>query len=192
MIIFKEQICYLGHLVSGTSILPLADKLEVLMKLKPPTNIKEVRHFCGLMGYYRKFKYNYLAIAHPLNCLTHKSQPFIWTPDCQSNFDMLCSLLTNMPIAQSPDLNKPYLLFIDASKFCFSGMLTQASTDESDTALIKFLTDKESLKSVESQMQDLQLKPNIVHPVAYISDNFTKSQCRCPAITKECFCVLCQ
>ena len=36
---FKEQIHYLGHLVSGTSILPLADKIEALMKLKPPTNI---------------------------------------------------------------------------------------------------------------------------------------------------------
>ena len=42
---FKEQIHYLGHIVSGTSILPLADKIEVLMKLKPPTHIKEVRHF---------------------------------------------------------------------------------------------------------------------------------------------------
>ena len=39
MLIFKEQIHYLGHLVSGTSILPLADKIEALMKLKPPTII---------------------------------------------------------------------------------------------------------------------------------------------------------
>ena len=37
---FKEQIHYLGHLVSGTSILPLADKIEELMNLKLPTNIK--------------------------------------------------------------------------------------------------------------------------------------------------------
>ena len=32
---FEEPIYYLGHLVSGTSILPLADKIEALMKLKP-------------------------------------------------------------------------------------------------------------------------------------------------------------
>ena len=38
----KEQMNHLGHLVSGTSILPLADKIEVLMKLKHPNNIKEV------------------------------------------------------------------------------------------------------------------------------------------------------
>ena len=82
MHIFKEQINYLGHLVSGASILPLTDKIEVLMKLKLPTNIKEVRHFLSLTGYYRKFICNYSDIAHPLNCLTHMSQPFIWTPDC--------------------------------------------------------------------------------------------------------------
>ena len=40
MLIFKEQIYYLGHLVSGTSILPLANKNEVLMSLKPSTNLK--------------------------------------------------------------------------------------------------------------------------------------------------------
>ena len=44
---FKEQIHYLGHLVSGNSILPLIDKIEALMKLNP-LNIKEVRHFLGL------------------------------------------------------------------------------------------------------------------------------------------------
>ena len=32
----------------------LADKIEALMKLKPPTNIKEVRHFLRLTGYYSK------------------------------------------------------------------------------------------------------------------------------------------
>ena len=49
---FKEQIHYLGQLINGMSILPLADKIEVLMKLKTPTNVKEVRHFLALTGHY--------------------------------------------------------------------------------------------------------------------------------------------
>ena len=51
---FFKKIHYLGHLFSGTSVLPLVDKIEALMKLKPPTNIKEVRHFLSLTGFYRK------------------------------------------------------------------------------------------------------------------------------------------
>ena len=53
---FKEQIHYLDHLVRGASILPLTNKIEALMKLKLPTNIKEFRHFLSLTGYYCKFK----------------------------------------------------------------------------------------------------------------------------------------
>ena len=102
---FKEQIHYLGHLVNENCILQLIDKEEVLMKCKPPTNIKEVRHFLGLTGYYRKFICNYLDIVYPLDCLTRKSQPFIWTPHCKSSFNMLCLLLGNMPIVLLPDPN---------------------------------------------------------------------------------------
>ena len=85
---FKEQIHYLGHPVSGMSIPQLADKIEALMKFKPPANIKEVRHFLGLTGYYQKLVCNYADITQPLHCLTHKAQPFIWTPECQATFDM--------------------------------------------------------------------------------------------------------
>ena len=62
---FKEQIHYLGHLVSGSSISPFADKIEVLMKLNPPANIKEVRYFLGLTGYYQNFLCNYADIVYP-------------------------------------------------------------------------------------------------------------------------------
>ena len=48
---FKERIHYLDHLVNGTSIFPFAHEIEAFMKLKPPTNIKEVRHFLGLTWY---------------------------------------------------------------------------------------------------------------------------------------------
>ena len=118
-----------------------------------------------------------------------KSQPFIWTTECQSSFDMLCSQLANTPITQLPDPNKPYLLFKDTSKFCYSGILTQASTKDSNEALMRILTSKDPIKNVESQMQDLQLDSSIIHPVAYISDSFSLSQCRWPGITKEHFSV---
>ena len=65
----------------------------------------------------------------------------------------------------------------------------QASTDKSYEALIKLLTGKDPLKSVQSQIQDLRLNSNVIHPVAYILGSFTESQCRCPAIRKECFSV---
>ena len=88
---FKEKIHNLGHLVSGMSILPLANKTEAFMRLKSPANIKEVRHFLRLTGFNSKIICNYADFMHPLNCLTYKSQPLIWNPECQVSFDMLHS-----------------------------------------------------------------------------------------------------
>ena len=175
------------------SILPCTNKIEALMKLKPPTNIKEVRHFISLTGYYHKFICNYVVIRYPLNCLRHKSQPFIWTPECQSSFNMLCSWLTNTIVyLQLPDPNKLYLLFMDTSKYCYSGMLTEASTEDSNKALTKMLTDKDPSEGSNPQTQNLQLESNDVHSLAYISGNFSESQCRWPAIRKNVLVSLCQ
>ena len=55
-----------------------------------------------------------------------------------------------MPIVQLPDPNKPtYCSWM--SKFCYSGVLTQASTDESNEAITNLITDKDPHKSVKSQ-----------------------------------------
>ena len=123
---------------------------------------------------------------HPLNCLTHKAQPFIWTPECQASFNMLCSRLANTPIVQLPNPNKPYLLFTDTTKFCYSGVLTQASTQDSNEALLKILPNDAPLKSDECQMLSLQLESKIIHPTTYKSGSFSQSQCWWPVITKEC------
>ena len=52
---FKRYIQYLGHLVSGDGIEPLPEKLEAVENMPPPRTPREVRHFLGLVGYYRKF-----------------------------------------------------------------------------------------------------------------------------------------
>ena len=125
------------------------------MQLKPPTNIKEVRHFLRFTSYYQKFICNYVDIVHLLNCLMHKSQPLIWTPECQSSFDMLCFQLANTPIVQLHNPNKPYLLFTDACKCCYSDVRTQVSMRDANKALMRILNSKDPLKSVELQTQDL-------------------------------------
>ena len=114
-----------------------------------------------------------------------KSLPIILTPDCQASFYMLCSQFTNTTIVQLPNPNKPYLLFTDVSKFCYSGMLTQASAEDSTKVLLRICTSEDTLKSVESQTLKLQLESNVIHPVAYISGSFSQSQCRWPAITNN-------
>ena len=39
---FKLHIEYLGHLISGTGIYPLEQKIQAILDLAPPTNITQV------------------------------------------------------------------------------------------------------------------------------------------------------
>ena len=57
-------------------------------------NMKEIKQFLGLTGYYRKFA----DISRPLTTLTKKDKKFEWTPACQKSFDLLKETLCGEPV----------------------------------------------------------------------------------------------
>ena len=45
---FKFNIENLGHLISGTEIYPLKQKIQAILDLSAPSNVTQVRHILGL------------------------------------------------------------------------------------------------------------------------------------------------
>ena len=66
----KTQIQYLGHLISSNEIQPLPEKLGSIKNMPAPRSGKEVKHFLGLAGYYRKFVPQFSDLSRPLTRLT--------------------------------------------------------------------------------------------------------------------------
>ena len=122
---FKKHIQYLGHLLSEEGIQPLPEKLESIAKMPRPKNQKEVKQFLGLIGYYRKFVPRFADISRVLNKLTRKDEDFEWTPECDKCFNMLKDYLQEAPILRYPDPEARYVLYTDASKYAYAGVLTQ-------------------------------------------------------------------
>lgn len=58
---------------------------------------------------------DFARVAGPLNALTKKEVPFIWTKTCQDAFHELKRLLTNAPLLVFPDFTRPFVLETDAS-----------------------------------------------------------------------------
>ena len=122
---FKKHIQYLGHLLSEEGIQPLPEKLESIAKMPRPKNQKEVKQFLGLIGYYRKFVPRFADISRVLNKLTRKDEDFEWTPECDKCFNMLKDYLQEAPILRYPNPEARYVLYTDASKYAYAGVLTQ-------------------------------------------------------------------
>lgn len=54
-----------------------------------------------------------------------KGRTFQWSPQCQQAFEKLKSYLTSPPILGHPDLQLPFVVYIDASDSELSAVLTQ-------------------------------------------------------------------
>lgn len=73
------EISYLGHIISAIGgSRPRQNRSHDLMA--PPQNLKELRGFLGLTGYYRKFVAGYAKIANHLMQLLNKDN-FNWTQE---------------------------------------------------------------------------------------------------------------
>nr|GEV78183.1 reverse transcriptase domain-containing protein [Tanacetum cinerariifolium] len=115
----------LRHKVSETGLEVDKEKIDVISKLPPPTNIKGIRSFLGHAGFYRRFIKEFLKIASPLTKLLEKDTPFEFNDECHNAFKILKEKLTCAPMIVSPNWNLSFKLMCDASDFAVRAILCQ-------------------------------------------------------------------
>ena len=80
-------------------------KIEIIEKLPPPINVKEIRNFLGHVGFYHHFIKDFSQITRPLTSLLAKDAPFDFTNECLAGFHTLKKVLISAPIIQPPRLD---------------------------------------------------------------------------------------
>lgn len=68
----QQEIEYLGHTISGSGVSTEAAKVQVVEQWPVPKNLRELRGFLGLTGYYRRFIKHYGLISKPISDLLKK------------------------------------------------------------------------------------------------------------------------
>ncbi|XP_022877076.1 uncharacterized protein LOC111395327 [Olea europaea var. sylvestris] len=109
----QHQIEYLGHFVSAEGVPADPSKKAAMVQWPTPLNIRELRGFLGLTGYYKRFVAGYGAISWPLMQQLWKDA--FKYDDAETAFRKLKLAMTALPILALLDFSKPFIIKTDAS-----------------------------------------------------------------------------
>ena len=88
--------------------------MKCILAWPTPKNVKGVRGFLGLTGYYRKFIQDYGKIAKPLTELTKKDN-FSWGIEAVKAFEEMKRIMTSPPVLILPNFDLPFEVECDAA-----------------------------------------------------------------------------
>lgn len=133
---FKQEIEFLGHIITHNKIKVDPQKIMTIRDYPTPQNLKQLRSFLGLSGYYRKFIKDYAKITKPLtihlrgqNGTIRANQsakiPITLDDIALNAFQRIKMLLQEKIELYQPDFSKPFDLTTDASNFALGAVLSQ-------------------------------------------------------------------
>ena len=83
----KEQLEFLGHIVTCMGIEPLRNQVQAVMQFQLPGSVKALQRFLGMINFYRRFLPGIVEGMQPLtNALAGKPKKMSWSEDMETAF----------------------------------------------------------------------------------------------------------
>ena len=99
---FQRGVEILGRWVSKGGVAVMPNKVEKIQGLERPSDVKGIRSFLGITGYYRRFIPEYAHQSQPLTMLTRKNTKWQWSEEQEKAFKGLKSALSKAPVLRPP------------------------------------------------------------------------------------------
>ena len=128
-----KNMRYMGYVVDELGLRPDPEKVSCVLKVTLPKTVTELRRFLGMAGWYRRFIHCFATIAAPMYDLIKgggKGRRLVWNEKAIQCFETMKRSLVSAPLLQSPNFDKPFYIYSDASDGCIGGVLTQMCEDD--------------------------------------------------------------
>ncbi|CAF3487193.1 unnamed protein product, partial [Rotaria socialis] len=129
---FQDEVSYLGFIIDKNGKRPDPSRVEAIIHMPAPKNVKEIEAFIGKINYYGKFISNFSHKCKPLNELRKKNTRWVWTKECQSSFECLLHEISKTTTLVHCDHRLPLILATDASNYGLGAVLLHRYSDGSE------------------------------------------------------------
>jgi hypothetical protein len=121
-----SSLKFLGHMVDEAGVTPLPKHVAAVQDCPPPTDIKQLQRFLGLINFYRRFLPAVARILQPLTDLLRGSpKVLLWSPAADAAFVAAkAALVAAVPLCH-PAPHAVLSLSVDASDSHVGGVLQQ-------------------------------------------------------------------
>ena len=125
---------YLGHEVGSGRISPMEAKISAIKEFNRPKTKKAVRELLGLVGHHRKFIKNFAEKSVLLTGTLGRKRPdvVVWDQGLEEEFQDLKKALGSKPVLNAPDLDREFLVQMDASQKAVGAVLSQVFEEEGE------------------------------------------------------------
>jgi hypothetical protein len=134
----EAEIEYLGYILTREGIKPQPEKCQAILALKPPSSVKDLRKFLGMVQYYRDLWEKRSHLIAPLTDLIGecgetkatrkkktKKKPWHWDDTHQEAFDAIKKMIARDVMLAYPDYSDVFEIFTDASTRQLGAVITQ-------------------------------------------------------------------
>ena len=119
-----RRVSYLGHIISNKGVSVDEGKFASMKSWPTPKNLKELRGFLRLTGYYRRFVMGYAQLTKALmNQL--KKDSFAWNKEAEKAFQHLKGVMMRVLVLALPNFQKLFFVETDASHGGLGAVLMQ-------------------------------------------------------------------
>jgi hypothetical protein len=119
-----QETDWLGYWLTPVGLKPWKKNIDAILRLLPPTTMKQLRSFIGAVTFYRDM---FQQQSHILARLTDQvgQKTLKWTPQCDTAFKSAKAMIAKEAFLAYPDHNKPFHVYCDVSDIQLGAAILQ-------------------------------------------------------------------